>query len=121
MVARNGRRPVAVFCTPLEAESERHLGREPAAVLLLSDTESGMRTPAGLLRELFGLSAAEARLAFRLANGDSLNAAAASFGVAKSTVVSQLGGIFSKTQTSRQSELIGLLRDLPRLCVGPEL
>jgi len=32
-----------------------------------------------------------------------------------------LGGIFFKTQTSRQSELIGLLRDLPRLCVGPEL
>lgn len=70
-----------------------------------------------LLRDLFGLTLAESRVAICLHNGLSVNDAAEQSGVRTSTVRDQLSSIFSKTRTSRQSELVSILSRL-ELVVG---
>src|SRR4051812_24609566 len=62
-----------------------------------------------LLRKYFGLTAAEARLAVRLASGDTLTTAASESTVARETAHNQLKAVFAKTNTHRQSELVALL------------
>jgi DNA-binding CsgD family transcriptional regulator len=67
-----------------------------------------------LLRSAFGLTIAEARLASRLASGDSLDDAANMLCVTKNTARVQLKAVFAKTSTHRQAELVALLMGLPR-------
>ncbi len=62
-----------------------------------------------LVRRLYGLTAAEARLARFLCRGMTLSEAAAEAGIATSTARNQLKSIFEKTETSRQSDLLRLL------------
>lgn len=65
------------------------------------------------LMDLFGLSAAEARLARALCHGDSLEDYAADHGLKLPTVKTQLRSIFSKTGTERQASLIRLISGVP--------
>jgi DNA-binding CsgD family transcriptional regulator len=65
--------------------------------------------PEAALRDLFGLSPSEARLAVRLARGDALAGAAEDLGLTYATVRAQLVAIFRKTHTNRQGELVHLL------------
>lgn len=64
------------------------------------------------LKAIFGLTAAEARLAARLAQGGSLGEAATAFGIARETARAQLRAIFAKTATHRQAELVALISRL---------
>ena len=57
----------------------------------------------------FGLTPAEFRLARTLADGCTLDEASARLGISKNTVRTQLRGLFEKTGTHRQSELVALL------------
>jgi DNA-binding CsgD family transcriptional regulator len=66
------------------------------------------------LAAAFGLTPAEARLAHRLAGGDSIEAAAHGLGVARETARNQLKSVFHKTDTHRQSHLASLLARFPR-------
>jgi DNA-binding CsgD family transcriptional regulator/PAS domain-containing protein len=68
-----------------------------------------------LLRDAFGLTQAEARLAARLASGMSLEDAALGLGVTKETARSQLKQVFAKTDMHRQPELVVLLARLGRI------
>jgi DNA-binding CsgD family transcriptional regulator len=92
-----------------------HVGFAPsdrAAVLFVDDLEeSDVASPAdvSLLRASFGLTAAESRLALRLAAGATLADAADAFGVTQNTVRAQLRAVFEKTGARRQSDLIRLL------------
>lgn len=61
------------------------------------------------LRSLFGLTAAEARLALLLAGGDSLTSAARTLGISPNTAKTQLRAIFAKTDTRRQAQLAAKL------------
>lgn len=73
------------------------------------------------LMDLFGLSAAEARLARALCHGDSLEDYAADQGLRLPTLKTQLRSIFAKTGTERQSALIRLLSGVPAIRDGPAL
>lgn len=87
---------------------------EPLALVVLADPEA--RHPsADLLRQLFGLTAAEARLVSALARGDSLEQIAAGTGVSKNTLRTQLASAFGKTGTASQAQLVSLARTLPEL------
>jgi DNA-binding CsgD family transcriptional regulator len=55
------------------------------------------------------LTEAEARLAALLGAGDELRSAAAKLGITYGTARARLSGIFEKTQTRRQAELIRVL------------
>ena len=61
---------------------------------------------------LFGLTAAEKRVAGHVADGSTRGEIAASSGVSDGTVKSQLAAIFDKTGTSHQRELQLLIREL---------
>lgn len=65
------------------------------------------------LMEIFGLTAAEARLARALAQGMRLEDYAVCNDLALPTVKTQLRGIFAKTATSRQAELVRLIMEIP--------
>jgi DNA-binding CsgD family transcriptional regulator len=61
----------------------------------------------------YGLTAAEGRLAAGLAAGDTLPEQAAKRSVSLNAVKFLLKGVFRKTGTSSQAQLVSLLRDLP--------
>jgi DNA-binding CsgD family transcriptional regulator len=73
-----------------------------------------MNEPIDLLRSQFGLTLAEARLAFQLVAGETLRSAAVKLGISYETTRSSLKNIFRKTETSRQAELVlAILTALP--------
>lgn len=61
------------------------------------------------VRAAFGLTAAEFRLAGLLLQGCSLDEASARLGTSRNTVRTQLRGLFEKTGTRRQPDLVALL------------
>ena len=67
------------------------------------------------LMELFGLSAAEARLTRALARGESLDYFVATQGIRMPTARSQLRSAFAKTGTDRQAELVRLVIGVPAI------
>jgi DNA-binding CsgD family transcriptional regulator len=79
------------------------------AVVVFIDPDARPQPPEAHLRAAFGLSTAEARLAARLAGGESLNAAADALGVTYETARTELKRVFVKTGVSRQAELVALL------------
>jgi DNA-binding CsgD family transcriptional regulator len=102
-------RPLQVLVLPINA---RLMGRgrmKPAALLFVTDPDSIARPPSDWLRQLYGLSRAESRLAQALMSGCDLKEVSEQFQLKASTVRSQLKSIFAKTQTNRQSELLRLL------------
>lgn len=79
------------------------------ALLVVQGAPWRMPDLASLLRDLFGLSPAESRLARLLFEDLSVQEAADRVGVSVATARTQLKAIFAKTQVGRQSELIRLL------------
>jgi DNA-binding CsgD family transcriptional regulator len=84
----------------------------PGAVTLNAVEFEGVRRDAAALarrmRLLYGLSSAEARVMAEVALGADVEEIMLKHGVRESTVRSQLKNIFSKTGTSRQSDLVRL-------------
>ena len=85
------------------------------AVVILVDLDRRWVPPEEDLRVLFGLTAAEGNLAAMLASGKTLNESADALGISKETARSQLKGVFFKTETNRQAELVALLARLTRV------
>ena len=102
------RQPLALLIAPLPLH-DRFFGVRAAAVVFVSDPERDARAPVDVLRTLYGLTRAEARLAVVLAAGRTPQAAAAELGVSPHTVRSQLKSVLQKTDTRRQSDLMRLL------------
>jgi len=68
-----------------------------------------------MLRTIFDLTPAEARLAQSLSRGDNLEHVAQSLNIRMTTARSQLAAIFAKTQTCRQAQLVAILSRLAHL------
>lgn len=64
------------------------------------------------LRDVFGLTAAEARLATALTRGSTLVDAAQTIGIARNTAKVQLRSVFAKTGVHRQAQLVALIASL---------
>jgi DNA-binding CsgD family transcriptional regulator len=82
-------------------------------LLLVLDPDARRGVPVDLLRRVYGLTAAEARVAQRLAQGRSIESIAADLGVCVHTARNHLKQIFDKTGTHRQAELVALLHAGP--------
>jgi DNA-binding CsgD family transcriptional regulator len=109
-LAKPGSRwPFSITVAPVAAGTLSLLGGAPSVLISIADPEARVTLPANRLRELFGLTAAEARLALWLLQGETLYAACDRYEVSPNTVRAQLASIFSKTQTRRQSELLTLM------------
>ena len=83
--------------------------------LLIATSEAEQNVSLALLKELYDLSPAEARVAQHLLNGLSLKEITEALNLSLSTIRTQLKSIFSKTDTHRQSELIGKLLSEPAI------
>jgi DNA-binding CsgD family transcriptional regulator len=108
---RRGRRPILAYPAKLDNSAANALA-DCQALLILIDLDQQPRLPETVLRTAFNMTAAEARLAGRLAAGESLEFATEQIGIAKDTGRNQLKGIFMKTGVKRQSELVALLASI---------
>jgi DNA-binding CsgD family transcriptional regulator len=106
------RAPLSITVAPVRSErAERFapIHRGHSILVCVTDLEAKVSLPEQKLRDLFGLTRAEGRLALAIFEGLSPSEAATSFGVSPNTVRVQLGHIFEKTGTNRQSELVRLM------------
>ncbi|AWN36741.1 helix-turn-helix transcriptional regulator [Methylobacterium radiodurans] len=108
-----GAPPLVVHAAPLPGAAG-DLFQQARAVLLIVDPAEAHPPGEALLREIYGLTTAEARLARMLADGRDLGDAADALGVAVSTARTQLKAVFAKTGTRRQAQLAVLLAGLGR-------
>src|SRR5262249_58164983 len=84
-------------------------GRRRMAALPAADPGAAAAPPVEALCALYGLTAAEARLAAALAAGQSLQDYATASGIARCTARWQLQQVLAKTDTHRQSDLVRLI------------
>lgn len=85
------------------------------STIILLDLDAHPEPNPATLRSLFGFTAAETRLAIELVQGKTPSEIAEEHELSRTTIRSQLASLFSKTQTSRQSELVALLGRLTLL------
>lgn len=109
-----GRSPLRVTVAPFRVDVEQGdtawLGAaRPVAILMTTDPEREQRLRKENLRHQFGLTPAEADVAFEILKGDGRDAAASRLGISVATVRAHLSHIFEKTGVHRQAELVGLL------------
>ncbi len=101
----SGLPPYLISVMPLSALSI--LGQQrPSAALFVYDRSIGRIPAISVLREIFGLTAAEARVAILLARGKTVREIVSMLGLSSNTIRTQLRPVFAKTQTKRQSELM---------------
>ncbi len=110
-IERAAKRPLILRASPI-ARSAREPFQHAHAVLTMSDPEERCADSQTVLRQAFGLTPAEARLAAGLAGGRDLLAMADEKGVSMATARTQLKSIFTKTGTHRQAELVAFLARL---------
>ena len=81
-------------------------------VLVLIDLNEYPHPKAEVLKQMFGLTGAEATLAIRIALGDSIQDVAAARQITLGTARVQLKSVLYKTRSRRQAELVALLTRL---------
>jgi DNA-binding CsgD family transcriptional regulator len=98
-----------VAVSPLEADpvGPRQC-RGALALVVITRLRPDARCIAQRVRELYGLTGAEARVMTALALGATVEAIAAEHGVRNSTVRAQIRSIFAKTGVNRQCDLVRL-------------
>ena len=72
LARRSMRRPYALLVSPMPNAPIRSLSGQVVAVLVLADPLAELKTPVETLTELYGLTAAEARVALKLSAGAKL-------------------------------------------------
>lgn len=102
-------RPLSLMIWPTrERDADQGLDA-PAAVVFLGDPDRAADVDEGRLKQLYGLTTAEARVASLLARGHRLDEIADMLGVAYETTRKHLKKVLSKIQTDRQAELVRTL------------
>lgn len=117
-VARaDGAAALQLWISPL-TQNDNELGfvedtsNNDAVIVVMVDPDAETPVATTLLRSLFGLTAAESKLAAALVNGMSIENYAKTTNVSYNTARSHLKSIFVKTRTHRQVDLVILLSKL---------
>ena len=105
----SGARNLGLVVQGLEGPDRDDATPRVAAAIFIRDAERIVEVAADIVRELFGLTPAEAELARRLAEGLSLAEAARILDIRRNTARAHLRAIFSKTGITRQTELVRVL------------
>jgi DNA-binding CsgD family transcriptional regulator len=106
------RRPYTLLVAPLPATFGWFLPSRPRAIVFVRNPADVTLTPTAHLRQLYGLTAAEAALTDEIVRGRGLQAAADALGVTLTTARTHLQRVFQKTQTHRQAELVRLITEM---------
>jgi DNA-binding CsgD family transcriptional regulator len=105
----SGKRPLTVLIRPVRNNSSNAGKSTPIAFVFILDPEFSSHAAETGLRQLYGLTAAETRLACFLMEGNNVNDCCRHLGVRRTTVRMHLRNLFVKTGVQRQSELVSLL------------
>ncbi|THD60614.1 hypothetical protein [Phenylobacterium sp.] len=103
------RQPLSVTVTPIGAERRSIFDPGPSVLVSVSDPDAGVSLSEDELRDLFGFTRAEARIAQAIFDGDSPRQAAERLGISFHTARHQLQAVFEKSGTGRQGDLIKLM------------
>lgn len=117
LTSRSGEALRAVS-SPLRAGEHGARSGLSAAVLFVGAPDHGSEQSPHRLRESYGLTHAEARVAGRLAEGQRLSEIARDLGISINTVRGHLKQVFAKTGTHRQAELVRLVLSGPSQIAG---
>lgn len=111
MIARpSGAPPWLVLATPCgDVHALAVAPLSPACTVLIRDQSRHDRDGMGRLRQIFGLTLQEAKVALAVAEGGGLTEAAEELGLSVLTVRNHLQRVFAKTGASRQAELARLV------------
>ena len=99
---------MVVHIVPIRGAS-RDIFQRCAGVLLMMPVTFPQAPPVELVRSLFDLTPAEARIARGLTTGETVETIASNTGVSRNTVRTQLQAVLEKTGCSRQAEVVALL------------
>jgi DNA-binding CsgD family transcriptional regulator len=105
----SGRRAYEVVAAALPAGQPFVPRRRSRVVVFITDPENPRPDRGELLRQLYGLTPAETRLAAALANGSTMEQAAGALDISIHTARTHLKRLFEKTGTRRQSQLVRLI------------
>jgi DNA-binding CsgD family transcriptional regulator len=105
----SGRQSFSLMLSPLLSAPPGALSSKAVVACFISDPEAGHVPTIDALGQIYGLTPAEAEVVQLLVKGLSLDEVAADREISLNTVRSHLKHIFSKTGTSRQSELLSLV------------
>jgi pimeloyl-ACP methyl ester carboxylesterase/DNA-binding CsgD family transcriptional regulator len=108
----SGSAPAFAFVVPPSVLEDGPTGGEPGAFALVFPSPDPAKRLWSGIRESFGLTPAELRLARRLREGLSLVEAAEDLEVSLNTVRNQLRAIFDKMGLKRQADLVRALTEL---------
>jgi DNA-binding CsgD family transcriptional regulator/PAS domain-containing protein len=109
----SGLRPLSIMVAPLTEVALNPEVNQPAALVFINDPEQNVGTAEEVIRRLYGLTPAEARLATVLTQGKSVTQASEELEVTRNTARTHLKRIFQKTGAQRQSDLVKLLLNSP--------
>jgi DNA-binding CsgD family transcriptional regulator len=113
--AGEARPPYRVLLSPLTTTSDADNAARPAQhVLMIYEPHSARHFPKRILRELYGLSDAEADLTLLLFEGEPLDAASQRLHISVNTAKTHLHHVFVKCDVHSQGELLQLLSLGPR-------
>lgn len=105
-----GRRPYCIRAAPLRRTPGPFVRvRALRALVLIADPERHRPVAVDALKQTYGLTSKEAGLALALAEGETLQQVAERLEMQYETARTHMRRILSKTGTSRQAELVGLL------------
>jgi DNA-binding CsgD family transcriptional regulator len=102
-------RGTAILCPLPLVRSAQDIFMAARAMVIITDPSVRSDPPEGTLREVFGLTRAEIRVALHLARGDDLKQIAEATRTSVATVRTQVRSLLHKTGTHRQAELSALL------------
>jgi DNA-binding CsgD family transcriptional regulator len=109
----SGKRPYFVLVSPMRISLLTCTAEKPAAILFINDSERRVRFAPTVLRDLFGMTPAECRVALLIGDGRSRSEIADLLNVSSNTLKSQMASIYRKTGISRHAQLVHLLARLP--------
>jgi DNA-binding CsgD family transcriptional regulator/PAS domain-containing protein len=105
--------PAVAHVLPLERRAiQGPIENRAAAAIFVAAAGTVVQTAVEAIAALFGLTAAEKRVASYVSDGMTRNEIAAAQGVSEGTVKTQLTAIFDKTATGDQRSLQSLIREL---------
>ena len=100
--------PMIIHIVPIRREAH-DLFTDAMALFVVTPVDRAAVPTADILQGLFDLTPAEARVAQGIVRGDTIEKLAATWGLSRETIRTQLKAAMHKTGTSRQAELVGLL------------
>ena len=111
------KRPLTLFVRAVTAKSDTRVPDEAAVLGMILDSALPVEATKAELRQLYGFTSTEARLANHLMDGLALEDCCNAMGIRRTTARMHLRNIFAKTGVRRQGELVSLL--LKSIGLGP--